>query len=251
MPPFNTIVLIWIGIGLITLLSLTVLKIRAPYGRHANDKWGKTISNRWGWFIMELPALLLFPLLVIFGPAEKDNLTWFLVILWAAHYINRAIIFPFRIRTKGKRMPLAIVYSAIGFNLVNGFVNGYYLGFLHQPDASVSLFDVRILLGFAIFLLGVFINNKADTKLIALRKENSGYQIPRGWLFEFISCPNHFGEVIEWIGFAVIAWSLPALSFAIWSFCNLVPRAKNHQDWYLENFPDYPKKRKAVIPFLY
>jgi steroid 5-alpha reductase family enzyme len=31
----------------------------------------------------------------------------------------------------------------------------------------------------------------------------------------FISCPNHFGEIIEWIGFAVIAWNLPALSFAV------------------------------------
>ncbi len=63
--------------------------------------------------------------------------------------------------------------------------------------------------------------------------------------------PNHFGEIVEWAGFAIIAWSLPALTFAIWTFSNLVPRALNHHDWYREHFQDYPKKRKAVLPWLW
>ena len=58
------------------------------------------------------------------------------------------------------------------------------------------------------------------------------------------------GEIIEWIGFSVIAMSLPALSFTLWTFFNLVPRALNHHDWYLENFDNYPKNRKAVIPYI-
>jgi 3-oxo-5-alpha-steroid 4-dehydrogenase 1 len=81
-----------------------------------------------------------------------------------------------------------------------------------------------------------------------LRKKQEGYQIPRRWLFKYISCPNHFGEIIEWVGFAVVAWSVPAVTFAVWTFCNLVPRALNHHEWYQENFEDYPKNRKAVLP---
>lgn len=33
------------------------------------------------------------------------------------------------------------------------------------------------------------------------------------------------GEIIEWIGFAVACWSLPAAAFAIYTIANLAPRA--------------------------
>ncbi len=239
---------IWIGIAVITFLSLVVLKIRAPYGRHANDKWGKMISNHWGWFWMELPAFLVCPLLAIIGPRDKDILTWILVGLWTLHYFNRTIIFPFRLRTRGKKMPLTIVFSALFFNGVNGFLNGYYLGYLAPEDGPSTA--IHVIIGVAIFFLGMYINQATDSKLIALRKTSTGYVIPRKWLFNYISCPNHFGEIVEWTGFAIAACSLPAMTFAIWTFCNLVPRALNHHDWYKENFEEYPKERKAVIPFI-
>jgi hypothetical protein len=47
-----------------------------------------------------------------------------------------------------------------------------------------------------------------------------------------------------------MAWNLPAFSFALWTAVNLIPRALDHHRWYLKTFPDYPKERKAVIPFL-
>ena len=95
------------------------------------------------------------------------------------------------------------------------------------------------------------VNLKSDTILIGLRKNGeTGYQIPGGFLFDFISSPNLFGEIIEWTGFAIMAWNLPALSFAVWTFANLFPRALNHHQWYKEKFPDYPVNRKAVFPFI-
>jgi steroid 5-alpha reductase family enzyme len=236
---------IWIGVAVVTFLALTVFKIRAPYGRHANDKWGKMIANHWGWFWMELPAFLLFPLITIFGPREKDLLTWILVGMWSLHYLNRTIIFPFRLRTRGKKMPLTIVFSALFFNGVNGFLNGYWLGFLAPKD---NAFSILTILGIVLFFSGMYINMGTDNRLIALRKQQGGYQIPRGWLFRYISCPNHFGEMAEWTGFAIAACSVPAWTFAIWTMCNLIPRAINHHDWYHETFEDYPKNRKAFLP---
>ena len=239
----------WIGIAVITFLSLVIFKIRAPYGRHATDKWGKMISNHWGWFWMELPAFLLFPILVIMGPREKDWFTWLLVGLWTIHYFNRTIVFPFRLKTRGKKMPLTIVFSALFFNGMNGFLNGYYLGYLAPEDQpGITL---NIVIGLVLFFGGMYINRETDSRLISLRKEKEGYSIPQGWLFKWISCPNHFGEIVEWIGFALVAWSVPAVTFAMWTFCNLVPRALNHHDWYHENFEEYPKKRRAVIPWLW
>lgn len=239
----------WIAIAVITLVTLVITKIRAPYGRHTTEGWGKMIDNRLGWFVMELPAFLLCPLLVIFGPAEKSPLTWLVTGLWVLHYFNRTIIFPLRLRTKGKKMPMTIILSALFFNGVNGFLNGYYLGYLAPADESIT--TMNVLIGIGVFTAGMLINHVTDSKLIALRKEQKGYQIPRKWLFEYISCPNHFGEIVEWIGFAIVAWTLPAMTFAIWTFCNLVPRALNHHDWYREKFEEYPKNRKAVFPFLF
>ena len=69
-------------------------------------------------------------------------------------------------------------------------------------------------------------------------------------MFRLISCPNHLGEIIEWTGFFIIALNLPALSFTLWTFFNLVPRALNHHEWYKEYFDNYPKNRKAVIPYI-
>src|SRR5690554_201348 len=109
----------------------------------------------------------------------------------------------------------------------------------------------QFIIGSLVFIAGAIINKHSDTLLIRLRKPNeTGYKIPQGGLFEYVSCPNLFGEVVQWLGFAILTWSLPGLAFFVWTFANLVPRALSHHKWYLNHFQDYPKKRKAIIPFV-
>ena len=245
---FELINYIWIGVAIITFLVLVIFKIKAPYGRHSNAKWGILIPNKWGWFIMELPAFLIMPIITIMGPTEKSELTYLLVLLWILHYFNRTFIFPFRLKTKNKKMPLLIVVSAILFNSINGFLNGYFLGYLNTEMSSIVSFNVMT--GVFVFFTGMYINKTADKHLISLRTSNEGYQIPHGSLFKYISCPNHFGEVVEWVGFMIIACNLASMTFAIWTFCNLSPRSLNHHNWYKEKFNNYPKNRKAILPYI-
>jgi hypothetical protein len=171
--------------------------------------------------------------------------------LFVAHYVHRSIIFPLQIRTNGKRMPLIIAISAIGFNAVNGFLMGYYFG--KFADYSISwLSDPRFWVGLALFGLGMTVNIRSDYRLIGLRKPGeTGYKIPEGGWFRYVSCPNHLGEFIEWIGFAILTWSLPGLAFAWWTIANVAPRSMGHHRWYQAQFPDYPAERKAVIPGLF
>ncbi|RYG55129.1 hypothetical protein EON66_06025 [archaeon] len=42
----------------------------------------------------------------------------------------------------------------------------------------------------------------------------------QGGLFELVSGANFFGEILEWAGFALAAWSLPTFAFAFFTFCN-------------------------------
>jgi hypothetical protein len=43
---------------------------------------------------------------------------------------------------------------------------------------------------------------------------------------------------------------LPGLVFALWTAANLVPRALKHHTWYRKTFAEYPRVRKAIIPFV-
>ena len=231
------------------MIALIVLPInliyKAPYGKHSTKKWGKSIDNKTGWILMELPALLTCPL-IYFAIVEEINLNVMFIVLWIIHYFNRTVIYPLRIKTKGKKIPIAIVASAFFFNMVNGILNGYFLTLLQFESIS----ELYLILGFIIFIIGFYINISSDNLLIKLRTNQKGYVIPNGKLFNYVSCPNFFGEIIEWLGFAIMTLNPGSLSFLIWTICNLIPRSKAHHKWYKENFENYPKKRKAVIPYL-
>jgi hypothetical protein len=245
---FHIAALAWIGLAFV--LFPIQLFVTAPYGRHTHRGWGPRIPNRAGWIAMELVSLVVFGGLFLAGPVAKTAPMWVFFALWTAHYVNRSLIYPFRTRTRGKTMPVAIVLSAMAFNVMNGGLNGYYLGWLSDPYPLGWLFDLRFVSGVILFVIGAATNLWADGKLIALRSDTIEYAIPRGGLFEFVSCPNLSGEVVEWSGFALMCWNLPALSFAIWTAANLIPRALSHHRWYRQRFADYPKVRKAVIPFI-
>ena len=99
--------------------------------------------------------------------------------------------------------------------------------------------------------MGGFINIHSDDILINLRRENQKYFIPRGGLFNYVSSPNYFGEIIEWFGFFIMTLNLGTFSFFIWTFVNLVPRSISNHKWYIETFNDYPKERKILIPKIF
>ena len=148
-------------------------------------------------------------------------------------------------------MPITIMLSAVFFNIVNGFTNGYYLGSIVSNEYNNYFFEPNFILGGLVFIIGLVINLKSDNILLKLKKENKGYQIPHGFLYRYISCPNYFGEILEWVGFAIMTWSLPGFIFAVWTMANLIPRAYAHHTWYKKKFKNYPQDRKTIIPFIF
>ncbi|MHA1777308.1 MAG: 3-oxo-5-alpha-steroid 4-dehydrogenase, partial [Promethearchaeota archaeon] len=107
------------------------------------------------------------------------------------------------------------------------------------------------IIGTIIWICGFIINIYSDYILRNLREPGeNGYKIPYGGLFRFVSCPNYLGEILEWIGWAVLTWSISGLVFALWTIANLIPRAISHHRWYHQHFEEYPQNRKAIIPFI-
>lgn len=133
------------------------------------------------------------------------------------------------------------------------YMQGRYLTHFQRFEETTWL-EPHFVLGVATFFVGMAINLHADTILLNLRKGDTTpgqYHIPRGGMFHFVSGANFFGEIVEWTGFAIAAWSLPAAAFAVFAFCNIGPRGAQHHAWYKKKFEDYPVRRKAVIPFIW
>lgn len=244
--------LVWAIFALAAVTFATLLRLKAPYGRHyAGGGWGPEVSDRTGWIVMELPAPLVFACVHAIGDASVQPIPLILLGIWQCHYLNRSFLYPFRIRSGTGRMPVVVVASGFAFNLLNAYVNARFISHFAEYGAGWSA-DPRFLAGSALFLAGFALNIHSDNTLIRLRKPGgSGYSIPRGGAFRFVSCPNYLGELMEWAGWAVATWSPAGLAFFAYTAANLVPRALAHHRWYRDRFEDYPAGRKALVPGLF
>jgi protein-S-isoprenylcysteine O-methyltransferase Ste14 len=242
--------LIWTEFGLAAITFISLFFISAPYGRFVRPGWGVTIKAKLGWFIMELPAVLVMSYFFFTGDTQNPvNIA--MIIIWLTHYLHRTFVYPFRQSGSNKQFPLLLVVLAITFNLINGYVNGTEVFHLKTYDTS-WFFSAPFRIGLAIFIIGFSINKYAEYQLRNLRKPGeTGYKIPQGGLFELISSPHYFGEIIEWTGWAILTGSVAGWAFVAYTFANLAPRAIAHHRWYKENFSDYPAGRKALIPYLW
>uniref|UniRef100_H3C8C0 3-oxo-5-alpha-steroid 4-dehydrogenase C-terminal domain-containing protein n=1 Tax=Tetraodon nigroviridis TaxID=99883 RepID=H3C8C0_TETNG len=106
--------------------------------------------------------------------------------------------------------------------------------------------------GSVLWFIGWLVNIHSDHILRNLRQPGeSGYKIPTGGMFEYVSGANFLGEITEWVGFALAGHSVHSVAFAIFTAVVLASRAVAHHKWYLVKFENYPKKRRALIPFLF
>lgn len=250
--------LTWAALGGMVVVALgtfvTLFRVSAPYGRHTRAGWGPTISATLGWVLMEAPSAVVFAAWWWAASPERRFSAPGLVflLLWELHYVHRAFVFPFRRRGGQACMPWSILSMGALFNVVNATLNARWLYAL-GPARDVGWFgDPRFWIGLLLFGVGYFINQQSDQILFNLRKPGeTGYKIPHGGLYGLISCPNYFGELVAWLGFALLTWSPAAAVFVIWTAANLIPRAATHHRWYRARFPDYPATRRAILPWLY
>ncbi|WP_426624013.1 3-oxo-5-alpha-steroid 4-dehydrogenase [Leifsonia sp. McL0607] len=236
-------------LALAAVTFVALLFVVAPYGgRHGRSGWGPTVSARVGWIVMEAPASVAFLLFYLLGTHRAEVVPLLFLLLWQAHYVQRAFVYPLLMRS-GSRMPVLVMLLAILFNLLNAWVNARWIS--EYGDYPPSwLADPRFWLGAVIFAAGYALNFGSDRILRGLRRSHSGYSIPHGGGFRFVSSPNYLGEIVEWFGWAIATWSVAGLAFALYTTANLAPRALANHRWYRETFPDYPADRRALVPFV-
>ncbi|KAJ8308087.1 hypothetical protein KUTeg_012961, partial [Tegillarca granosa] len=201
----------------------------APYGRYSRQGFGLFVNAKVAWVIQELPAFAVPVMLILFFdfPQMSKTPNRIMLACFLIHYFQRTFIFSFLIRG-GKPTPLLPFVLAIMFCCGNGYLQGGYLIKYADfgPDWSSN---PRFYIGLILFFCGMFINIQSDHILRNLRKPGeTGYKIPTGGMFDYVSGANFFGESVEWWGFGIACGTLPALAFAIFTTLTIGPRACSH-----------------------
>jgi len=229
------------------VVFIALMRTTAPYGRHFVPGWGATLPNRTAWFLMEIPALLLIAVLLLATGSITEPLAFYPWLMWTIHYGYRSFIFPALMRPSGRSFPVLLVVFAIAFNSLNGYNNAQAL--IQNAQTGGAFFSPGFVFGSILYFFGFWLHVSADHAIRNLRSADfSGYRIPRGGWFQWTSNPNYFGEILQWAGWAVLTWSWAGLAFALFTFCNLAPRAIANHRWYQRSFPDYPADRRILIP---
>ena len=250
---FNLFLIVMAALAVVVFVSL--FHVNAGYGKFYHSKWGPSLDNHLGWFLMEVPVFLVMLLLWWLSDRRNDGIRLVFLLLFEIHYFHRSFIFPQQLRGHS-RMPWTIVLMGALFNTLNALMQGGWLFFFSPADYYPGdwLLSLPFLAGTLLFFTGMYINIQSDGIIRNLRKPgDAAHYLPRGGMFRYVTSANYFGEFVEWVGFAILTWSWSGAVFALWTFANLAPRAARIYDLYAREFPGEidTAKTKRMIPFIY
>ena len=110
--------------------------------------------------------------------------------------------------------------------------------------------NVNIGLG-ALFMFFEALNFRCHCITAGLRKPGSNERgIPQGCGFGIVTVANYMWEGFAWATFVPLAQTWGALMFVIVSYLAMYGRGKVKHQKYQEQFPEYAKGKKILIPWI-
>ena len=255
MSPVLFTYLLWVMSFLAIVVFICLYFITAGYGQFRTKRWGYSIDNRVAWFLMEAPVF--FVMLIIWCragfPFHLPELI--LLGLFLVHYFQRSFVFPCLMKGHS-RMPLSIMMMGVLFNVINGIMQGGGLFWFPIPaytQGASYLLRWNAIVGIIVFLFGMIVNWHSDYVIRHLRQPgDTRHYLPQAGFYRYVTSANYFGELVEWIGFAIAAANPAAWVFALWTGANLIPRAHAIHRKYHEEFGDEAVgTRRRIIPLVY
>ncbi|EKF26972.1 3-oxo-5-alpha-steroid 4-dehydrogenase, putative [Trypanosoma cruzi marinkellei] len=256
--------------AVMTYFSLRFVTV-APFGRHAKSTTTHvTMPAPLSWALQECPTLMnVVYYLLIEYPCHAlgcSNGQWMRIVfddpfgqaayvisegitslhvgllLFVIHYMHRTLLYPLIIG-EGAPVPIQITLSAAVYCLLNGRLQ--LLANIRDGPSEPRfplVFTSRMVffwIGILLFFVGMGVNVLSDNYLVRLKKQPPRHtrKIPRGGLFDYVSCANFFGEIVEWCSYSLVVWSttattrpesaLAAFSFRC-TFCQICSHAVTH-----------------------
>lgn len=238
------------------VIFIALYFVDAGYGKMRTEKWGPAINNKVGWFLMEAPVFVIVLYLWAQSSVKWQIPYVIFLLIFEFHYFQRSFIFPFLLKGNSK-MPVAIMLLSVIWNIINGYVQGYWLFHLapmYRPYGAQWMSSWPFIIGVSIFIIGWLINMHSDHVIRHLRQPgDTNHYMPKKGLYRLVTSANYLGEITEWLGWAILTWSWAGALFFLLTCSNLVPRANSIYHRYAEEFPkEFDSKRlKRIIPFIY
>ena len=194
------------------------------------------------------------------GRAGGDSRTvssGLLLAAWLLHYIHRGLIHPWVMPYGSKTTPLGICIGGMIPNWTFCSALALHLAYAGYPPGYLC--DVRFIAGALIFVAGYVMNRWADLHLRSIRLESQArggpkYVVPRAGPFRLVCNANYLGELIQWIGFALMSSSAVAVLWVVFCLSTFLPRSVRTLDWYKNSgkfdAAEIPAGWCAVIPFI-
>jgi very-long-chain enoyl-CoA reductase len=215
-------------------------------------------------FIMEYMGPILAYLLVYLRPewlygvdTTNTPIQWvqnLACICWMAHYAKREFETLFVHRFSHGTMPLFNLFKNCSYYW--GFA-AYVAYFVNHPKYTAPS-ETHVYVGLTIFIICELSNLYCHIILRNLRPAGSKERkIPRGFLFEFVSCPNYTVEILAWLGFNIMTQSIAGYLFMFAGAYQMFIWAAGKHRNYKKQFNGengnalYPRNRKMIVPFLY
>jgi very-long-chain enoyl-CoA reductase len=147
-------------------------------------------------------------------------------------------------------MPLKTAL-AISSSYLLGTITMIYALYLAAglPNPPINLLYPGVLL-FVVGIVGNFYHHYLLSQLRKGGSDEKGYKIPKGGLFELVTCPHYLFEIAGFFGFAMISQTVYALAMASGTAVYLVGRSLATKRWYKSKFEEYPTRIKALVPYI-
>jgi protein-S-isoprenylcysteine O-methyltransferase Ste14 len=167
-----------------------------------------------------------------------------------------ACIFVFRMSLTGFYMLKRKIGWKEAMGILFAFIL-YQIGFTFLGLYSSAPLDWLDWLGFSVYIIGGVINTGSEIQRKRFKEnpENSGKLYTDG-LFRYAQHINYFGDVVWAIGWAMITHNWWAMIIPVFSLLNFIffmipPLDEYLEKKYGEDYKEWDKNTKKLIPFIY
>nr|CAD7403157.1 unnamed protein product [Timema cristinae] len=180
------------------------------------------------------------------------------VVHWAmwcyvAHYVKRLLETIFVHRFSNATMPFMNLFKNCSYYWLFTAYIAYHVNHpLYTPPGKWQAYA-----GLVLFILCELGNLSIHVALrnlrppgTKLRKIPEATSNPFTALFNFVSCPNYTYEFGSWLAFSIMTQCLPAGLFTLAGMYQMSVWALGKHRAYKKEFPNYPRGRSAILPFL-
>ena len=167
------------------------------------------------------------------------------------HYVKRELETLFVHKFSNDTMPLSNIFkNSFHYFILFGFATMYfYLSPSYNPP---SWGNDNIFTGCAVlFTIFEYLNLQTHLILSSLRKPGTTQRgIPEGWGFGLVSSANYLWEACAWTVFVIQAQVIGGYIFLVASLYQMAAWAIKKNQRYKKEFSNFPKSRKAMIPWI-